>query len=551
MKHLIKKFLSFIFSARHERLVLIALPCLAIAVACAVIIPLVFSFSREAANTAVSQQLEAATPVPAIPTEKPAVKAVDASASPSPSVSAVQATQVYLTGISTEKDLYIHVRDMSGKAVPSSDFRITVSFPDGRSGTYNTDPDGGCYLVSLSSGVYRVSMEKLDGYTQPDPIDCTVKETVAYTPIEQVDDYLDVMDVSDVIDEVKTNESEAPQETVAEVIAESQPTGQYIYDSNGNLTYSYTCSTDENGYILDTNGNPTDVLPDYYEGRLIGGLKKVNEYEYRSVTLFNDDNTPIAGYAIKATPARSEDIGNGGWLTENGNVYYEYNGGERATGLKSIDGHLYFFDSNGIKASSVGIDVSFYNGNINWSAVKNAGVDFVIIRVGGRGWGTGALYDDSCFYNYLRGAKAAGLKVGVYFYSTAVNRVEAVQEASVAVDRLAGTSLDFPIFIDTEYSGDYPNGRSDSLSVAERLEVVQAFCETVKNSGYTPGVYASEYFLFHNLEYGAVSKYCIWMASYTENNKRPTAASRYDIWQYTDRAKISGISGNCDLNIIF
>lgn len=107
-------------------------------------------------------------------------------------------------------------------------------------------------------------------------------------------------------------------------------------------------------------------------------------------------------------------------------MYYYDSQGQKVTGLKKIDGRIYYFDQNGVRAQSVGIDVSFYNKDINWQAVKAQGIDFAIIRLGGRTWRTGELYDDSMTQEYLREARAAGLRIGAYFYSTAVNNVEAV-----------------------------------------------------------------------------------------------------------------------------
>ena len=534
---------------------LIGLPCIAILIALCVIVPVILSLSFETASLPEEHEIPVKAVASSVISTKPPVKSVVQVDNSTKSITVVEEKEVYLTGVSTERDLYIFVRGLDSKPVEGFNFSIDVQYPDGVTGSYKTDLDGGCYLVSLNSGNYNISLQKAEGFSEAQPITCFVKDKVSYTAIEQIDDIVEVTDVSNIIDEVKVNEAEAPEEVTAEILESepaSLPTGSYIYDHNGNICYNYVPSLSADGYILDINGNPSSVKPDYDEnGCLIGGLEKTGEYEYRSINLFNADNTPVYGFMIEAVPIRGEDTAVNGWSTENGMVSYILNDGSKATGLKNIDGKLYYFDCNGRKASSIGIDVSFYNGSINWSAVKNAGIDFVIIRVGGRGWGTGLLYDDSCFYNYLRGAKAAGLQVGVYFYSTAVNRVEAVQEASLAIDRLGGVSIDFPVFIDSELSGEYPDGRCDALSVAERVEVVQAFCETIRNSGYTPGVYSGEHFLFNNLNYSSVSQYKIWMASYTEDNKLPSTKSRYDIWQFTDRGKINGVNGYCDLNVIF
>lgn len=240
------------------------------------------------------------------------------------------------------------------------------------------------------------------------------------------------------------------------------------------------------------------------------------------------------------------------WVTgEDGSRSYRYVDGTFAQGLTYIDNQVYYFDENGRCASHVGVDVSFYNGNVDWQAVRNAGFDFAVVRVGGRGWGSGGtLYDDSFFFSYLNNAQAAGLRTGVYFYSAAANTEEAKLEAQRTLDELNGFQLELPVFFDTELSGNYPGGRADELSMAQRVEITKAFCETIEEGGYQAGIYTSESFLTDELNYSAVSAYPIWMASYTEDNALPRF-SGYDIWQLTDQGRVPGISGSCDVNVIF
>lgn len=252
------------------------------------------------------------------------------------------------------------------------------------------------------------------------------------------------------------------------------------------------------------------------------------------------------GPADAAEPVYSEE----GWRETEGRLYY-YDGGEPVHGLKKIDGKFYFFDESGVCAPSLGVDVSYFDGEINWPAVKAQGFDAAIIRVGGRTWGNGRIYDDYRARQYLAGAKAAGFRVGVYFYSTAVTEAEAVQEAGVTLSAVDGIALDLPIFIDMEPSGSYPEGRADKLSARERGGIIKAFCETVENSGYEAGVYSGEYFMKRNLDYGSFARYKVWLASYTSGGRLPNFGDRYDIWQFTDTAQVDGIPGWADLNVFF
>lgn len=240
-----------------------------------------------------------------------------------------------------------------------------------------------------------------------------------------------------------------------------------------------------------------------------------------------------------------------GWQNIAGDTYYYDSTGRPVTGLKSINGELYFFDQYGVKADALGIDVSFYNKFIDWPAVAAQGIDYAILRAGGRGWETGLIYEDVWFQRNLLEASDAGLDIGVYFFSTATNAAEAAEEASYVLGCLGGARLALPIFIDVEYSGDYPNGRADRLSNARREEIINSFCRTVMDSGYQAGVYSGENYYKYNLNVASLSKYTIWLASYTRSARLPDFPGEYDLWQFTDCGIVNGISGVVDMNASF
>ena len=240
-----------------------------------------------------------------------------------------------------------------------------------------------------------------------------------------------------------------------------------------------------------------------------------------------------------------------GWQTLDGNVYYFDENGNKVTGEQIIGGTKYHFASDGtlIKDSgSRGIDVSTYNGTIDWTAVKNSGISFVIIRCGFRGYTQGGLILDSKYQSYIQGATAAGLKVGLYLFSQATNEAEAVEEASLCVNLAQGYKISYPIFIDSEYANGSHTGRADGLDKATRTAVCKAFCETIKSAGYTPGVYASKSWLYNKLDAGQLSSYKIWLAHYTGETDY---TGKYDLWQHTDKGKVNGIKGNVDLDISY
>lgn len=238
-----------------------------------------------------------------------------------------------------------------------------------------------------------------------------------------------------------------------------------------------------------------------------------------------------------------------GWQQIAGSTYYYDQSGTPVTGIQTINGKLCFFDQYGVKAERLGIDVSFYNKFITWPAVAAQGIDFAILRAGGRGWETGLIYDDRWFQRNLAEARAAGVDLGVYFFSTATNPAEAEQEALYVLECLGGTKLELPIFIDVEYSGDYPHGRADNLNRSQRELIINAFCRTVMDRGYAAGVYSGQNYFKFNLDMRSLTKYTLWLASYTKNFRLPNYPGHYDLWQFTESGRVDGITGVVDMNV--
>ena len=242
-----------------------------------------------------------------------------------------------------------------------------------------------------------------------------------------------------------------------------------------------------------------------------------------------------------------------GWRTENGKTYYyAQDTNKKVTGLRSIDGKLYYFDANGVKQDKVtfGIDVSKYQSGLDWNKIKKSGVSFVIIRIGYRGYGAeGKLVKDPMFEEHFTNARNAGLKVGVYFFTQAVNEAEAQEEAEGCNWALNGRMLDYPIFYDTEAStAPGGTGRADGLGVEDRTKCAIAFCERVKELGYKPGVYASTTWYRKRVDYNTLrSRYTIWNAHYGVSSS-PIGC---DLWQGTEKARINGYSGELDANISY
>ena len=197
--------------------------------------------------------------------------------------------------------------------------------------------------------------------------------------------------------------------------------------------------------------------------------------------------------------------------------------------------------------ANLGIDVSRWNEEINWNKVKEAGIEYAIIRAGYRGSVTGALVEDKYFRQNIEGAIKAGVPVGLYFFTQATTEVEAVEEASMVLALCKEYDITYPIFIDTEKAGE--NGRANELDKKMRTAVCQAFCETIRNGGYKAGIYASKNWFESRLDMNILSDdIYVWLAQYGDE---VTYDGKYHMWQYTSSGRVLGIEGRVDLNLSF
>ena len=152
------------------------------------------------------------------------------------------------------------------------------------------------------------------------------------------------------------------------------------------------------------------------------------------------------------------------------------------------------------------------------------------------------MYDDSNFVTNIKGAIAAGIKVGVYYFTQAINNSEALEEAIYTINKIRGYNISMPVVIDTEST---PNGRHNKISVATRTSVIKTFCDRIQAAGYTPMIYASTSWLNNQLNMSALSNYLVWVAQYYY---KVTYEGAYSCWQYTSSGKVNGISGNVDMD---
>ena len=194
----------------------------------------------------------------------------------------------------------------------------------------------------------------------------------------------------------------------------------------------------------------------------------------------------------------------------------------------------------------LGIDVSHYQGDIDWQKVKAAGIEFVFVRLGYRGYGQdGVLKMDTNFEKNMEGARAAGLDVGVYFFAQAVNETEAVEEAEFVLEHLMEYDLQMPVVYDPE-SVVHEEARTDNVTGEQFTKNTKAFCETIEKSGYDAMVYCNMTWQAFKLDLEELEEYPIWYADYEEYPQTPY---HFEIWQYSNEGTVDGIQGNVDLNI--
>lgn len=215
--------------------------------------------------------------------------------------------------------------------------------------------------------------------------------------------------------------------------------------------------------------------------------------------------------------------------------------------IREQNGFKYYVDEEG-NTSRVGIDVSYFQNNIDWEKVKNSGIDFVMLRLGFRGYsGEGKLVVDEKFHQYMKEAQAAGLDTGVYFFSQAITEEEAREEAEFVYQQCKDYELACPVVFDTEkIKGDV--ARTDDLQPEQLTNITIAFCEKIKEYGYEPMIYANAKWLTTKLQLERLSDYSVWYADYQEN---PLYPYTFEMWQYTESGQVDGIEGNVDINIWF
>lgn len=247
--------------------------------------------------------------------------------------------------------------------------------------------------------------------------------------------------------------------------------------------------------------------------------------------LYPDDIVLISGGKYHFLPIR-EDLAQHGYVQDN---------------LQVLENGRYQYVENGQVVSHMGIDVSKYQGRIDWEKVAADGVEFVFLRLGLRGYESGKLVEDETFQTNIQGALAHGIKVGVYFFSQAVTEEEAVEEANFVLERIAPYQIECPVVFDVEKVNS-STARMNQLTPQERTNVTIAFMDAVEAAGYKSMFYHNMETALMLLELERLQGYDRWFAYYGEDLYYPYA---YGVWQYSEKGSIQGIGGEVDMNIAF
>lgn len=227
------------------------------------------------------------------------------------------------------------------------------------------------------------------------------------------------------------------------------------------------------------------------------------------------------------------------------NAYIEKNNYDYV-GLVSQEPLMKYYQ-NGQKVSYMGVDISKETGNVDFGQLKGAGIDYVMIRLGLRGYSTGELSVDENYIRNMENAKNAGLSIGVTFYSQAITTQEAEEEAQVVIEYLSGYEINYPVAFQMGYVAN-DKSRTEALSKMQLTEIATAFCDKISEAGYTPMLYGNKYWLLRKLDLTKLSKYEIWLS---QEEDIPDYPYQFSMWQYTQNGKIAGISGEASLNISF
>lgn len=330
-------------------------------------------------------------------------------------------------------------------------------------------------------------------------------------------DQLDIWDLSALN---SADEMEAPKSTKNGTVL-NQTTGETIVDGSVN-----NGSENSAANLAEGKTSVYDV-PDREDAEVLGTEDAQEEEE-------NSDETKML---IKKADGTEE------WVEINENLAKNSYAKSRFVYKKPIMSYYL----NGKEASWCGVDISSKQDSIDFKKLKKAGCDFVMIKVGGRGYSSGEIVLDEKFKDYMKSAKSAGLDLGVYFFSQAITKSELEEEAETLLEAIKDYSVKYPVvFRMQEVEGDM--SRIESLDTDSRTELTKLFLKTIKDAGYKPMLYGDKEWLVSKINLEELDEYDVWLSQEADT---PDYPYEFAMWQYDKSGTISGISEETGLNICF
>ena len=270
---------------------------------------------------------------------------------------------------------------------------------------------------------------------------------------------------------------------------------------------------------------------------------------------------PIEGHTETQEETTTEEASTEASLDDGNHIHIEYSDGSDEwvainpylpkntydyTNLISSDGRLKYY-SNGRQISSLGVDISRYQKNVDFYLLKQDGIDFVMLRVGARGYKSGELQLDEYFIENIKKASEAGLQIGLYVYSQAITVDEALAEAQLILNNIGEYKITYPIAIDMEFV-ENDSARVETLTRDERTAIIGAFVNKIREAKYTPMIYGNTEWLVKRIDLSKFTDCCIWLSEETDMPKYPY---QYELWQYSTKGQVNGIDGYVNLNLSF
>lgn len=449
------------------------------------------------------------------------------------------------------------------------------------------DGDGALYIEEVGTGSYEIYLRPIEGYKNATPTsislvfyvyDANVKDKIKQTTeVDVAKEDKAYIQEPEVVD-IKKSENAIKVSNLMNagfILGESKEftVNVPVLTEDEEIQYEKLksevadSSLDLSAYIKENN--KVDLL---VGGKVISGyVYKEEKFDVRVEDYYVSEVIVVEGgkkyiYTLVPHMTTGKEKVYVGWYSRKGKHFYNKEDGYPVTGWQKLDGMWYYFDENGQKSSITGVDVSEYQEDIDWVALKNSGIDFAIIRCGFRGYETGVLVEDSRFRENIEGATAAGMPFGVYIFSQAINGAEAAEEASMILQMCEGYEPTLPYAIDIEACGTAEDpGRQNLLSKFARTQIVNTFVSVIESQGEEAMLYSNKRWLYDNMDLSQIDCkiwYAMWPGEDEEEGAEGAAPNNdayevdpdkipdmeVEIWQYSSKGQVEGIEPLVDLN---